>query len=491
MTTDDDAAMERWLPWALRAAEDEAPLPDLSAAVVARVASRATFAVPRPAPAQWRVGHVLLAVAAACVPLAVYVLAPLATPQPAVAPGAQPQGPVEPAWITVEDGARTGTDAAVSFANLDASCTALRLRCWPADSHAAVALARVPKLTHLDLSLGNDVDRNLDAADFAVIGKLGALRELQLSGRTEIEPAWLEPLAGLPLLETLRLPQVAIGDAGAAVIAKLPSLRVLELAFDPDLTDAGFRALASMPGLRDLSLRGCGKLTAAGLEPLGKLRQLERLDLSHVCGRNFGKPRRSTAAMRAQMEMMMSAESLAAGAANGGVDDSVLAALAACTKLRELRLAGTPVTSQGLAALAKLPLRALAVTLRDRDAIAALPPTIERLEIGWSRQLDDDAIAALGKQLPQLSTLSLQQCAACSDDGLRALLAAVVMKDLDLRGCRGLTAAIVPALLEETSLVRLDVSGARWVDDDVATRLKALPAMREFVNKRGGTIVPR
>lgn len=480
MTTDDDAAMERWLPWALRAAADEAPLPDLSAAVAARVASRAAFAGRGPVPARWPVGHVLLAVAAACVALAVYVLAPLATPQPAVAPSARPQGPAEPAWVTVEDGA--------AFANLDASCTALRLRSWPADGRAGAALAHVPSLTHLDLSLVDAVDRSLDAADVAAIGKLGALRELHLSGRTEIEPAWLEPLAGLPLLETLRLPHVAVGDAGAAAIAKLPSLRVLELAFDPDLTDAGVAALASVPGLRELSLRGCGRLTAAGLAPLAKLRQLERLDLSHVCSRNFGKPRRSTAAMRAQMESMMATESLAAGAASGGVDDSVLATLAACTKLRELRLAGTPVTSLGLAALAKLPLRALAVSLRDGAAVDALPPTIERLDLGWSRQLDDDAIAALGKQLPNLSALSLWQCGACSDDGLRALLAAVVMKDLDLRGCRRLTAAIVPALLEETSLVRLDVSGAAWVDDDVATRLKALPAMREFVNKRGGVM---
>ena len=48
---------------------------------------------------------------------------------------------------------------------------------------------------------------------------------------------------------------------------------------------------------------------------------------------------------------------------------------------------------------------------------------------------------------------------------------------------RRFTTARSPVL---ASLVRLDVSGAPWVDDDLAARLKALAAMREFVNKRGG-----
>lgn len=483
MTTDDDETMERWLPWALRAATNEAPLPDLSAAIVARVAAREAFAPQAPSAAPWRVGHVLLAVGAACVAVAVYSLTPLATTRPAAAPIVRaPQNPIEPVWVTVED--------AATFAALDAKCTALRLSFWPPDGNAAAALARVPNLTHLDLSLGDALDRNLGADDLAAIAKLG-LRELHLGGRTEIESPWLEALAGLPMLEVLRLPHVAVGDTGAAAIAKLPSLRVLELAFDSDLTNEGLAMLANSPGLRELSLRGCGNLTAAGLQSLSQLRQLERLDLSHVCGRNFGKPRRSAPAMRTRSEAMMTTESLVAGTPNGGVDDSVLAALAPCTKLRELRLAGTSVTSQGLAALAKLPLRVLVVSLRDSAAITALPPTIEHLDLAWSRHLDGDAIASIGKQLPQLTTLSLMQCAACSDDTLRALLAATTLKDLDLRGCRSLTAAIVPALLEETSLTRLDVSGAAWVDADVAAKLQTLPAMKEFVNRRGGALLQK
>src|SRR5262249_51236375 len=94
----------------------------------------------------------------------------------------------------------------------------------------------------------------------------------------------LAHLAALPLLDTLLLDYVPVDDAGAAELAKLPSLRRLDLGFSSALTDQGVRELASMSGLRSLSLRGCGQLTAHGLAELGRLRELEMLDLGSVAG---------------------------------------------------------------------------------------------------------------------------------------------------------------------------------------------------------------
>lgn len=494
----DEAGMQRWLPWALRASTRGEVLPDLRDAVRDRLAGRgvpaATAASPR---LGWRV---MLAVAAALVAMTVYWITPERSAAKHVAAQPGPQEPaaehparpqpvskvtepaMEPVWCTVDDD--------VGIAALTDACTALRLRFWGKDGAAAV-LRKVPKLTHLDLSLEANVDLSLDDTDFLAIAGLSSLRLLRLDGRAEIDVVWWSALTALPLLEVLRAPHVVIGDVGVAAIARLPSLCELEIACDPTLTDAGLAALAGVPALRRLSLRHCGELTATGLAMLGSLRQLESLDLTAVTGRALEKVERmAPAARRATYERVQRYElnviRQKGDDAGGGCDDTVLAALAACPRLRELRLECTAVTAAGLAKLGKIPLRRLAFGVTAVADVESLPTTLVELDVSFAVGLDDEALRAIAARLPRLETLALQGCSRVTDAGLRAVLAAAAMTRLDLRGCKGITAAILPQLLEERSLVALDVSGAAWVDAEAEAKLKALPGMREFVCRRGG-----
>ncbi|MBK8099640.1 MAG: hypothetical protein IPK26_21250 [Planctomycetes bacterium] len=488
-------AAERRLDQALR--DEFAPDtdPDLAAAVVARAQAGDLPKAEAASSSRWRAALLMAAGVLVAVGTAVW-----SRQRPAVGlPTSAPQDPVqERPWVTV-----------TSYAELEAlddTCRALRLEFWNTDPDrggglpAAIgldsALNRASKVEHLDLAVGNDTNLPLTAADLQRLGQHTPLRELRGAGRFEIQPDWLASLAALPNLATLALPHVAIGDAGAAAIARIPNLQVLELAFDGTLTAAGLAALAGVPGLRSLGLRGCGALTAAGLAVLGKCNKLERLDLRFVCGQTTGAPRKIPARFLDRIEVMLGTELVAAAKpGGGGVDDGVLTALAAVGSLRELDLVGCPsITVTGLRTLAPLPLRRLGLSIRAGDAAAMvneLSPTIESLSLAWSSQFDDAALAAIAVQLPHLRELDLAQCPLVTDAGLAALLERTTLHRLTLRGCKGLTGAVLPALLAAKALRFLDVSGQRWVDADAERDLRALPAMQELRNEKGGLMAAR
>lgn len=221
--------------------------------------------------------------------------------------GARAQDP-QPEWLTVED--------AAGLATVPAACTALR--CWPRSADDVAALARLETLARLDLGLAEAQGEQppLDAAMLRGVAKLASLRELRLDYRTELEPAWLQALESLPLLEAISLRCVAVDDAAAQRLARLPSLRRIDLAFDAALGDAGLAALAAMPQLRELSLQSCSGVTGEGLRVLGRARALTSLDLTFAAGPQTtalrGGP--ATGAFRRRLETMQMMELMAASA---------------------------------------------------------------------------------------------------------------------------------------------------------------------------------
>ena len=96
--------------------------------------------------------------------------------------------------------------------------------------------------------------------------------------RADLADSDLAALVGTPHLRWLKLPG-SIGDDGAAAVAALKELEILNLP-DARLTDAGLRRLASLDRLTLLRL-GSPDVTDAGL---ASLRDLPRLKFLHLMG---------------------------------------------------------------------------------------------------------------------------------------------------------------------------------------------------------------
>jgi hypothetical protein len=177
---------------------------------------------------------------------------------------------------------------------------------------------------------------------------------------------------------------------------------------------------------------------------------------------------------------MMLTEMMMAAPLGVGVTDEVLQALRPLEKLRELRLqACGSVTAEGLAALAKRPLRLLELSVRGDFApfVEQLPPALDTLGLPWCRSLTDADLEAIGRRLPVLQRLDLTACTQVTDAGLKTLLGSCPIRELKLESCGGLTAASLPVLLEAKSLRKLDVTGLRWVDDAARAQLQARPEL--------------
>jgi hypothetical protein len=144
----------------------------------------------------------------------------------------------------------------------------------------------------------------------AAVAGLKALTSLDLSGCRSVTDAGVAHLVGLPRLAeldlggrhlggSLRLEPVPIADAGLAQIARIASLRRLNLSgfhaeewgcrtvqqgpivldFPTRFTDEGLRALARLPTLESLSIATSREITEAGLAWLGQVRTLVDLDV--------------------------------------------------------------------------------------------------------------------------------------------------------------------------------------------------------------------
>jgi len=480
---------ERMLGWSLGELLGGQRPGDLAAVVVARARAGA---VPRAWPsrrsgaARWPAAALIVIGIGAIVGTA--LLRPRAGDRLAV----QPQQPAPAA--PPQESEPVIVHTAAELAALPPLTVALRVQGLTAAEFEL--LPSLPQLEALDLSLLEPGGMEaITAATLQVAARSPALRVLLLDGHREVQGEWLARLGGLARLERLGLAYVQGGAAAVANLAKLPSLRHLDLAMDQTLTDADVKTLAAaLPGLRSLSLRGCGGLHAEGLQCLRDLRQLELLDLGWLTGVDLGSKLATVQkpSLLGTVTRMLLAEVTASGAGQAIVGDELLTALAASPKLQTLRLAGsTGVTAAGWKSLTKsLALRELVLddTKAGDELLADLPVGLRRL--GLARTLVSDAgLKLITDRFVELEALDVTACRGLTDAGLLPLLAVRAFKALVLRGCSGLSAATVEPLLLQHALEELDVSGCKWVDDAAARQLAALPRMRKFTNQRGGNAI--
>ncbi len=270
-------------------------------------------------------------------------------------------GAVSPTdWISAAGGAavrdRTGQIVSV---DLRAS--------WVTDSDMA-ALAAMPKLARLDLSLtritdhglqqlkaaGQITDLDLRYAELVTDAGLAAVKEwkhlkrLNVQG-TKISDTTLQHLSGVTSLESLDIGYAQITDVGLDLITSLPNLKELTIAGNK-LTDNGLQPLRQLPGLTYLDLSGAQRtdsglwslsLSDAGLDAIDTLKNLRRLRLNGtlIAARGLERLKGLAALERLDLEGCKR------------VGDDAAPVLASFHSLRELDLTGTSFTDKGIAEL--------------------------------------------------------------------------------------------------------------------------------------------
>jgi internalin A len=227
---------------------------------------------------------------------------------------------------------------------------------WATDSDMPL-LVQLKELKRLDLSLTRISDRGLRSLKTA-----GAIEELNLNFAEQITDDGAATVKGWKHIRRLNLRGTKITDATLEFLSTVPSLEWLDIGW-AQITDTGLGHLAALTNLRHLAMGG-NKLTDTSLEFLRQTPQLEYLDLG-------GTQRTDSGLWTLQLT------------------DAGIQSVAAVTELRDLSLAGTPVTGRGLKMLASL-------------------AKLERLNLQGCRKLKDDAATVLAG-FKHLRTLDLKE----------------------------------------------------------------------------------
>jgi len=310
-------------------------------------------------------------------------------------------------------------------------CDWVDLRPGVEASQGLGALAKLPRLTHLDLPPGGRVTDTLLAG---LVGSLGGLLHFSAQHCQYLTARGMKALSSLSSLTHLDIrgcTGITPRELGAVVV--LPaSLTSLNLGQCYQLTDTALSCLNTLTALRLLALPYLGRVTDAGLSSsvAPRMASVASLDL-RFCGHI--------------------------------TDDGVTAVLMRCRpSLTFLDLTSCEeVTDTSLRALANAPsLRHLALwgcfQVTDAGLRACLPHlhSLTHLDLGGCRQLTDSGLeelaALLGLQYLQLWGTRV------TDDGLQPLAALTALTHLDLQGC-AITDAGLPALRPLTSLTELNL----------------------------------
>ncbi len=281
-------------------------------------------------------------------------------------------------------------------------------------------LAHISQMPSLE-SLCLHGTRGITDDGVAHIAKMRSLKKLNI-GSSQVTDRGLAYLAQVKTLEQLDLPQdqKGITDAGLAHIAELPNLKALHISRihfndpkmnkeyytdkglealvkrrdleelsigSPGVTDAGMEHVAKLTSLKSLNLFGCDNVTDRGLARLAGLKSLTNLHIAHaditVSGLNrlnslsnltrlhVGELRRGGAVL--DLSGLANLEDLILSFAHKSADaftDSDLVCLAGLKRLKGLQIGPPDFTDNGVASLTGL-------------------VRLERLSIGGPRLTDE------------------------------------------------------------------------------------------------------
>ena len=227
-------------------------------------------------------------------------------------------------------------------------------------------------------------------------------------------------------------------------LLKTPELRGLIVSnAGPGVIDADFAALSQHPQLELLQLTGAPRLSDALLVPLQKLEQLELL--------HFDSPQ---------------------------ITDDGLQSLGPLQRLRSLRLSGTASGGLALSRFRGSPLETFACDHLTDEAAELLGefPTVREVTIAGS-PISKRGLAAITR-LPQLQQLDLSGCAALHDADFAVLAEAYELTHLRLQGTAAGDQAAA-GLLRLNNLRELQI-GSELLTDAGLRQLCGIVSLRNF-----------
>jgi internalin A len=248
---------------------------------------------------------------------------------------------------------------------------------WITDSDLP-ELARLPNLTHLDLSLTRISDHGLEQLKDAP-----AITDLNLYSDELITDAGLSALKGWKHLKRLSVRGTKITDTTLQHLSGIASLESLDAGY-AQITDVGLELLTPLTNLKELAIGG-NKLTDTGLQSLRQLPGLIYLDLS-------------------------GAERTDSGLWSVSLTEPGLDAIATLGNLRHLRLNGTLVSARGierLAGLSKIERLDLQGCGRIGDEVAPVLArfrSLQRVDLAGT-QVTDKGVAELRRAKPKCKIL--------------------------------------------------------------------------------------
>jgi hypothetical protein len=233
----------------------------------------------------------------------------------------------------------------------------------------------------------------LTADQIDALGSCDRLRELMMVSSV-MPDLGLAKLSHDHLLERLYCFKPKITDAGVKHLAKLRSLKKLELLRVPELTDTTLAHLAGLSELEEINLSGAS-IRGSGLVHLAGLSQLQSLVIPNTALDDNGL---------ANLGRLTGLRKLYIG--GGAYTDAGLAGLSNLTGLTDLGIGSEACTDAGLAKLVGLTnLRTLQITgpqISDAwlDRIAAMRSLRQVIIDG--AQVSDEAIQRLYRSLPEV-----------------------------------------------------------------------------------------
>ena len=272
-------------------------------------------------------------------------------------------------------------------------------------------------------------------------------------GLTSKRVRYLAELKGLESLNVSRCPNVT--GHGLYKLSALKNLRVLDVSHCPEIDDCGLEALTEFfPELRALDISGCTSVTARGVKELRALGKLEVLtaancDFNDDALRELSQTRQlrslslrgSQRATVAGYRALVALENLEALdlSNSGGLTSAALYALTQkLQKLNTLSIANCP-------RLANHTLKSLRFTKQ-----------LHTLDVSGFPHLEDYGLEYLVQSAPNLRTLDLTGCPEINDEGMRVLLKLGQLERIDLRGCKGVSAAGAKVLTDAKPKLKLD-----------------------------------
>ncbi len=153
------------------------------------------------------------------------------------------------------------------------------------DADLTALAKRCPELWHLSLG-GFRSQRATTVTDTGMreIGRLSKLRSLDMSRATKITDRGLRELETLPTLRSLTFGGALTTSIDFAVLGRIPSLVELDLSTPAMIENEDLAHVVTLTGLQKLSLANWPMAKTDLLEKLGELDDLRVLDLDNVTG---------------------------------------------------------------------------------------------------------------------------------------------------------------------------------------------------------------